>query len=630
LNKSMRKSNKWVIALPLILLMVIMMTTPASADSPIKVNLGTTSTFAVLAGTTITNTGTTIINGDAGGNVGLYPGTALTGWANVTMGTGTVYGGPATAPIKTDLTTAYNDAAGRTPAETITDDLGEQTLTPGIYYSESSIGITGVLTLHSDDPEAAFIFQAGSTLTTAPGSQIKLTGQAKFCRIFWQVGSSATLGTNSVFVGHIFALQSITANTGAHVQGQLLALNGAVTLDNNTITNGICAGDTPPDTTISTAKLTVIKHVVGGEAAAGGFTLNVVSSNSGVVYSAPGDESGTAYASLAAGDYVVSEGAVDGYTASYTVDGVASDSGSITLVAGIDKTVTITNTVVASVPPPVVYPPVVYPPIVNPPVVYPPLINVIKTPTPLALTSAGGSVTYTYAVTNPGVVALSNVSVTDDKINHVSYVSGDVNSDNLLQPSETWIYTATTTLSVTTTNTATVTGGANGMTATDIAVATVNVSSTVYPPLINIIKTPLPLVLTSVGGSVTYTYKVTNPGVVALSDVHVTDDKLSPVNYVSGDVNSDGLLQTDETWIYTGTMTLSATTTNTATVIGSANGATATDIAIVTVVVPSPVGTTVTGGQLPVTATPWYTILLAGAVLIIIGTVTWRIKRFYE
>ncbi|MGB4593976.1 MAG: ice-binding family protein [Coriobacteriia bacterium] len=214
-----------------------------------------------------------------------------------------------------------------------------------------------------------------------------LTNGTRFCRVFWVVPSSATLGTNSQFVGHILALTSIAAQTGATVQGQLLARNGAVTLDSNTITNGLCAEE---------------------------------------------------------------------------------------LVSGIQIT---------------------------------------KTASPAALTSGPGSVTYTYTVTNPG----------DDP----------------------------------------------------------------------------------------------------LSDVVVTDDKLSPVTYVSGDVNADGLLQSGETWVYTGTMRLTATTTNTATVIASEGGTTVSDTASVVVPV-----STVSGGQIPKTATPWYNILFAGAVLMLLGAVGyWRTTK---
>jgi len=153
-------------------------------------------------------------------------------------------------------------------------------------------------------------------------------------------------------------------------------------------------------------------------------------------------------------------------------------------------------------------------------------------------------------------------------------------------------------------------------------------SSNNYPPLINVIKTPNPLALTSGQGLVTYTYKVTNPGMVALSNVSVSDDKISTVKYVAGDVNADNLLQDSEIWIYTGKMTLSETTTNTATAKGSANGMTAIDLAYATVVVTQVVVTqTVTGGQLPKTSTHLYEILLIGIALTLAGVIGWKIRK---
>lgn len=230
---------------PLLLLLVsfVFFSLPGAtfAAQP-PVDLGTTESFAVLAGSTITNTGPTTINGDAGGNVGLYPGTAFPGQASVTL-SGEVHLADAVAQVaKDDLVSAYNDAAGRTPATTIPTELGGQTLTPGVYDSAAgTFQITGTLTLDAQgDPNAVFVFQTASTLITASNSTVSLLNGARYCRIFWKVGSSATLGTGSHFVGHLFALTSIAAQTGATVQGQLLARNGAVTLDTNTITNGLC------------------------------------------------------------------------------------------------------------------------------------------------------------------------------------------------------------------------------------------------------------------------------------------------------------------------------------------------------------------------------------------------------
>lgn len=336
----MKKHNKIrFTSILLTLLLVVMMSIPTiSMAAQPTVNLGTTESFAVLAGSAITNTGPTTINGDAGGDVGLSPGSAFTGQPSVTL-TGTVHIADAVAiKAQEDLVTAYNDAAGRTPVNRIPAELGGTTLTPGTYDSEDgTFKITGDLTLDAQgDPDAVFVFQTASTLTTAVSSHVYLINNARYCRTFWQVGSSATLGVDSHFVGHIFALTSITANTRATVQGQLLARNGAVTLDTNTITNGFCLASTPP-----------------------------------VVPPAPlnGGSGGSSY-------------------------------------------------------------------------VHPPLINIMKTPDPLALTSGPGLVMYTYTVTNPGVVALNNVSVTDDKVSPVSYLSGDINADDRLQPSETWIFTS--------------------------------------------------------------------------------------------------------------------------------------------------------------------------------------------
>lgn len=248
----MRILNKMkVIPLLLSLVMVVTMTghIRVMAAQP-TVNLGTTSTFAVLAGSTITNTGTTIINGSAGGNidgkvggdVGLFPGTIFSGQTSTTISGAVHLADTAASKAKDDLVVAYDDAAGRTPVTRIPTELGGTILKPGVYDSaDGTFQITGTLTLDAQgDPNAVFIFKAASTLITASDSKVNPINSARFCRIFWHVVSSATLGTNSHFVGHILALTSITANTGATIQGQLLARNGAVTLDNNTITNGFC------------------------------------------------------------------------------------------------------------------------------------------------------------------------------------------------------------------------------------------------------------------------------------------------------------------------------------------------------------------------------------------------------
>jgi hypothetical protein len=204
------------------------------ACSQASVALGSAGNLAILAGSTVTSTGATSITGD----LGVSPGTAVTGFPPGNLVGMQHVGDPAGALALGDLTTAYNDAAGRTLcAMTVAGNLGGQTLAPGLYKSTSSLGITsGDLTLDAQgDPDAVFIFQMASTLTTTSGRQVILSGGARAANVFWQVGSSATLGTASVFQGTIMADQAITLGTGATLNGRVLARVGGVSLDSNTI-----------------------------------------------------------------------------------------------------------------------------------------------------------------------------------------------------------------------------------------------------------------------------------------------------------------------------------------------------------------------------------------------------------
>ena len=198
------------------------------------VALGSDGTFAVLAGTAVTSTGDTTVNGD----LGVSPGTTLTG-APTVNGT-THLGDPAAAQAQLDLTIAYNDAAGRLGGAAASGNLGGQTLPPGLYSSETSMGISsGDLTLDGQgDPNAVWIFQMGTTLITSVGRQVILIGEAQAANVFWQVGSSATLGASSVFKGTILAYTSIALDTGAVLEGRALTRNGLVSLDGNTVTIG--------------------------------------------------------------------------------------------------------------------------------------------------------------------------------------------------------------------------------------------------------------------------------------------------------------------------------------------------------------------------------------------------------
>jgi hypothetical protein len=205
------------------------------------VPLGAAGSFSVLAGAGITNTGPTRVSGD----IGTFPTTSISGLGSLTVG-GANHGGDAvTQKAKNDLVTAYTTAAGQGPTNPIAGDLAGRTLVAGVYNSASSIGLSGALTLNAQgNPNAVFVFQAGSSLTTASGSRILLTGGAQACNVFWKVGSSATLGTGSTFLGSILALTSITVTTGVTIDGRALARNGAVTLDTDTITTSTCAKKT--------------------------------------------------------------------------------------------------------------------------------------------------------------------------------------------------------------------------------------------------------------------------------------------------------------------------------------------------------------------------------------------------
>jgi hypothetical protein len=222
------------------LVALALLATDALAAQP-PVGLGTADSFAVLAGQTVTNTGPTTINGD----LGVMPGSAIPGFPPGKVN-GAIHAADAVAlQAQSDLTTAFNDAAGRTPPALLSADLSGLTLTAGAYRAPGTLGLTGALTLDAQgDPNAVFIFQAASTLITASASQVNLINGAQPCNVFWQIGSSATFGTTSSFVGNVMVLTSISLNNGVTLQGRALARNGSVTLINDTITAAHCAPGT--------------------------------------------------------------------------------------------------------------------------------------------------------------------------------------------------------------------------------------------------------------------------------------------------------------------------------------------------------------------------------------------------
>ncbi len=212
---------------------------PASASAPA---LGSAQSFSVLGGSTVTNTGSSIVSG----NLGVSPGSAVTGFPPGLVKDGTIHAADAIAlQAQSDVTIAYNNLAGQSCTADLTgQDLGGLTLTTGVYCFSSSAQLTGTLSLDAQgNASAVFIFKIGSTLTTASGSRVTMINGGSACNVFWQVGSSATVGTGTAFAGNILALTSITLNTGASVAGRALARNGAVTMQSNTVA-GCATGST--------------------------------------------------------------------------------------------------------------------------------------------------------------------------------------------------------------------------------------------------------------------------------------------------------------------------------------------------------------------------------------------------
>ncbi|MEO8011906.1 MAG: ice-binding family protein, partial [Dokdonella sp.] len=207
--------------------------------------LGQSASFAVLGGSAVTNTGPSIVTGE----LGVSPGTAVTGFPPGLVSGGSIHIADAVAlQAQADLVVAYNVLAGQAQTADLTgSDLGGLTLGPGVYRFSSSAQLTGTLTLDAQgDPAAVFIFQIGSTLTTASAANVLLINGGQDCNVYWQIGSSATLGTGTALAGSILALTSITLNTNASITGRLLARNGAVTLDSATVS--VCAAGCAPIT----------------------------------------------------------------------------------------------------------------------------------------------------------------------------------------------------------------------------------------------------------------------------------------------------------------------------------------------------------------------------------------------
>jgi hypothetical protein len=230
------------------LVLAVVAGSPAAAGAAVP--LGTAGGFAVLGASAVTSTGASVVRGD----LGVSPGTSVTGFPpGVVVGGTTHAADAAAATAQDDLTTAFGDAAGRAVAGTVSADLGGQTLLPGVYDGDT-LSLTGALTLDAQgDAGAVFILRAASSLVTASDSSVVLTPGTDPCRVFWLVGSSATLGTSSQLVGTVMAQAAVTAATGTDVTGRVLARTEAVTLDASTVTLPVCSTTASPSASASSS-----------------------------------------------------------------------------------------------------------------------------------------------------------------------------------------------------------------------------------------------------------------------------------------------------------------------------------------------------------------------------------------
>jgi len=540
-----------------------------AATSP---SLGSAGTYGLLGGTFTPNGGSTTITGDVGYttlSAGLY-----------TVVGGTDYGSGAPTPtartnIGTALTNLNNQACTFTfangPIDLATDTTHGQVrvYTPGVYCvnGAASIGTAGIYL----NGAGTYIFKVVGALTSVANSSVTLAAGVSSCDVFWAPTAATTLGANTTFAGTLIDnANAITVGTNTVWTGRALSIGaGVITTDTDTINSTCTTGSAvapAPSAGSHIGTINVVKMVIndnGGTKKISDFPLfvNGASVVSGVtnVFPAPADA------------YTITETSNSNYTRTFSGD--CDINGKIGLSTGDNKFCVVTNDDIGA---PVSVLPV------------PPLIDVVKVPSPLSLPNGPGTVNYTYTLKNIGTVPVTDITMVGDTCGPIVLSSGDTNSDAKLDVNETWVYRCSTTLTETHTNTVTTHGWANGLSTVDIASATVVVGKPIVPPLIHITKIPSPLTLPAGGGIVTYVKRVTNPGSVALSNIRVTDDKCGPVQYVSGDLNSDLKLDPNEMWTYLCRSNLTQTTTNTATASGDANGLTAKDIAVATVLVPVP------------------------------------------
>ncbi|MEU2915607.1 ice-binding family protein [Streptomyces massasporeus] len=281
------------------------------------VPLATAADFSVLAGQGVTNTGPSVISQD----LGTHPNPSITGFPPGLV-LGEVHAGDAVAlQAKSDLVTAYNNAAGQATDFALPAAIGNgQTLLPGVHTAEVGVGLTGDLILNAGgNPNAVWVFQIPEALTTASASRVLLTNGASPCNVYWQIGSSATLDTNSTFVGTIMALTSISVNSGANIEGRALARNGSVTLDDNRIFLSGCATSTNGGTTTGTTTGTTGGGLISGGLVTGGLLGGPIAS--------PGSTSGNVAGSTSGNTAGNTSGNTAGNTAGNTTGGNGGGNG---------------------------------------------------------------------------------------------------------------------------------------------------------------------------------------------------------------------------------------------------------------------------------------------------------------
>ena len=529
--------NKKILTATLVVFGLLGLASTVSAAGPAIVNLGSAGNFVILSKTAITTTGATAITGD----LGISPAfsTSMTGFALVLDGSGTfstsalvtgrIYAAnhsgstPAimTAAIS-DMEAAYTDALSRSTdvLNTGAGNLAGLNLVPSTYTFNGAgdVIITSDVTL-TGGANDVWVFQIPGNLNISSSMKVLLAGGAQASNIFWAVAGTTTLQPGSTFEGNILA------GPGA----------STIAMQSGAILNGRALGQTDVTMIGNTVRVPVLAAAV--------VTSN---SNSGRRNN-------------------------------------------------------------------------------------PPIIGVLIVPSPLSVTSASSTVNYRYTAWNVGGQdTIANITVVDDKCSPLVRISGDNNGDNTLDPGERWRYTCTKTLKQTTTNTVVATGYSNDLyhrQTVATAVATVVMNSPAVPPLINIVKVPNRLTPFSFGGgNIMYLYTVTNPGVTAISNVVVADNKCSPISGPFGDINADGKLDLDESWTYA-CQTYVPTTMNTvATAKGEANGYDAIGYAYATVLVGTP-GLPNAGFESEESSLPWGQMMIAGVVALLIVSLGIVFKR---